>query len=701
MNRFKRILLLVVPFVVFTIVFLYDVVRMTVDLDIPKLLFFRELLLASAFFLLYLYQEKRSQGLQNVPKEMGNVLLFLLGLDLFVGIGHFFRGSASFDPEASAIKQSALSVLWMTIVAVAFGCMALRLLKFYKELILSKRRKKARRNFILYLIVLLCACFARYRDIGEAVGLINSLLMPILIILMVINSFRQQWIVYLSKREKMYTLVYSALLFLFLAGNAFYLSRDGESGNVVAIFSAPLQRFAEWNYLFGMIYFGISFASTLFHLPTAEVFERKQSELNSLHSLSRLVTQVFDFGELMGTVTQMAVEASGAEGSWLELVEENSSQEDPRTTVTARRHISEADIALFMPLREPAFQKKLFETRKSVLIENIRKDRRFKHVKERDLPRRAVLSIPLLSHDHCIGVLYIVKNASDGFDQDDIEVLTTFTDNVSLAIDNSKLISKSIERERLHQEMMVAQQMQRRLFPQRMPEIPEGEFAAVSDPSTEVGGDYYDFVDLPGRRIGIVIGDVAGKGVSAAFYMAEVKGIFLTLSKLCRTPKEFLVRANAALLESMEKKAFVSLEYAVLNVDDGSIVIARAGHCPTIYISQDVAQIVQQKGMGLGLTGAEVFEPSIEEREILLKKDDICIFYTDGITEARNPEGEEFGTERLTDLCMQSRSRSAEEMKETILAAVRTFMGASTYKDDITLVVLKWKGTADEEGKMK
>ena len=491
----------------------------------------------------------------------------------------------------------------------------------------------------------------------------------------------------------MYTLVYSALLNihprwkydLFVAG--FFRQQYR------CPLQRTLQRFVQLNCLFGCIYFGISFASTLFHLPTAEAFERKQSELNSLHSLSRLVTQVFDFRELLATVTQMTMEVSGAKSSWLELVEEDSDGSEHGTSVAAKQHIAQADIELLSPVREPSFQRKLFETRKAVLIEDIWKDRGCKGMKERGVPRIAVLSIPLLSHDHCIGVLYAIKNASDGFDRDDIEVLTTFADNVSLAIDNSKLIAKSIERERLHQEMMVAQQMQRRLFPQHMPQISEGEFAAVSEPSTEVGGDYYDFVDLPDRRIGIAIGDVAGKGVSAAFYMAEVKGIFLTLSKLCKTPKEFLVRANAALLETLEKKAFVSLAYAVLDVDEGSLVIARAGHCPAIVISQDSVRIVQQKGMGLGLAGNDVFEPSIEEYRISLHRDDVCVFYTDGITEARNPAGGEFGTDRLTEICMQSRGCTAEEIKKTILTAVRTFMGVSTYKDDITLIVFKWKGT--------
>ncbi len=365
MNRVKRILLIIVPVVIFTVVFLYDVIRMTVELDIPQILFFRELLLAAAFLSLYYFFRNRFQDIQTVPKEMGNLLLVLLGADVLAALGHYFGGEVGLNPDAAAIRQSAVSVLWMTIVAVAFGLIGLWLLKFFKELVLYKRRIKAARNFILYLAVLLCACAVRYHSLRDVLGFVNSLLLPILIVLMIMNSFRQQWIVYLSKREKVYTLVYSALLNFILVGNTIYLSQDSFSSNVVALYSAPLQRFVELNCLFGSIYFGISFASTLFHLPTAEVFERKQSELNSLHSLSRLVTQVFDFHELLSTVTQMTMEVSGAQSSWLELADESSVEGEQRTSVAAKQHISQADIELLSPVTGIVVSKETLRNEKS------------------------------------------------------------------------------------------------------------------------------------------------------------------------------------------------------------------------------------------------------------------------------------------------------------------------------------------------
>jgi serine phosphatase RsbU (regulator of sigma subunit) len=189
-----------------------------------------------------------------------------------------------------------------------------------------------------------------------------------------------------------------------------------------------------------------------------------------------------------------------------------------------------------------------------------------------------------------------------------------------------------------------------------------------------------------------VIADVSGKGVSAAFYMAEVKGIILSLSKVCSTPKELLLFANQTLMESLDKNAFISAIYGVLDTRNATITLARAGHCPAVHISGESVELVKPNGLGLGLTSGPQFEQEIEERSIKLQKGDICIFYTDGITEARNADMEEYGYERLMQIAKDSRNYSADELKDRILYNVRTFIGQGTYNDDVTLIVVKWLG---------
>ncbi|HLF20237.1 MAG TPA: PP2C family protein-serine/threonine phosphatase, partial [Bacteroidota bacterium] len=454
-------------------------------------------------------------------------------------------------------------------------------------------------------------------------------------------------------------------------------------------FSQPLHRFTQLNTIFGAVYFGMAFVSTLFHLPTAEVFERKQFEITSLHNLSRLVTQVFDFNDLVNTVTQMTLEVCGAKSAWLELINRDDQKSLLTVEVVAARNITNDRIEA---IATGELRNLIIESRKYLLIDDVSTDRRTQHVKEQKLLKGSLLSVPLISHGNLIGILHAIKEFEYGFDQDDIDVLTTFADNVTIAIENSKLIARSFERERLQQEMMVARTMQKRLLPQGLPTSDRLDIVAISESSLEVGGDYYDFVQLSKDRMGIVVGDVSGKGVSAAFYMAEVKGIFLSLSKICSSPKDLLIRANETLIGSLEKKAFISLVYAILDTKNGSLHIARAGHCPVVYVSEGRVELVRPSGLGLGLTDGEIFDRSTEERLIMLKEGDVCILYTDGITESRDRSGEEFGYDRLVSVAQRSKEQSADEIKNSILQEVRNHIGEPTYGDDMTLVVIKWLG---------
>ena len=299
--------------------------------------------------------------------------------------------------------------------------------------------------------------------------------------------------------------------------------------------------------------------------------------------------------------------------------------------------------------------------------------------------------MPLVSHVGPVGFLYATKANEFGFMKDDVDLISTFADQATIAIENSRLIKKSIERERLVREMTLAQEMQRKLLPQSVPTHASMEIDALSTPAFEVGGDYYDFVSLSGGRIGIIVGDVSGKGIPAAFYMSEVKGIFQSLSSLYSSPREFMIRANTVLAESIDKHSFVSLIYGILDVATGRLILARAGHCPMLYVGDGGASYVRPDGMGLGLGNEPVFSDAIEEQTIDLHPGDLCLFYTDGITEA-HVNGDEFGYERLLEVARKAWGNSASDVKNEVLHAVDVFIDHGQPHDDLTLVVLRWLG---------
>ncbi|MGB2867153.1 MAG: GAF domain-containing SpoIIE family protein phosphatase [Bacteroidota bacterium] len=697
MQGLRRILIIAFPAVFLPAVFFYDVINSAVDLEISGLTSVREGAIVLCFFLLSLVLEgRRARFRKGTTREIGRFLIISFAALSAVGLISFLQAFATRNEDRIPEAPSALMIFYSLVIAVVLGLYAIDTLQTIRDLVMFKRRKGTRRNYVLYLVALFAACASVLPILPAEASIIASIFFPIAVLLGVVNSFKQNWIVYLSRREKIYSIIYSALLFVALVVLNVLLAQNTPGNRSLSSFSHPLHMFVQVNSIFGAIYFGMAFVSTLFHLPTAEVFERKQSELNSLHNLSRLVTQVFDFNDLVNTVTQMTMEVCGARGSWLELVQIDGPGSEMKVDVVSKKNVSDDEIQSLDTLDRQSLRSLLVESQKVLLIDDVWNDKRTRYLKELDMLRGSLLSVPLVAHGQLIGILHATKELENGFDQDDIDVMTTFADHVTIAIENSKLIARSLERERLQQELMVAKRMQKRLLPQGAPEIPSVDFSAISESSTEVGGDYYDFILLPNDQLGIVVGDVSGKGVSAAFYMAEVKGIFLSLSKICKSPRELLVRANHTLMENLEKNAFVSLVYAILDVRKARLTLARAGHCPVVYVSGSKHELVRPTGLGLGLTDGAVFEDSTEERTIMLRRNDVCVFYTDGITESRNADEEEFGYDRLVATVLEARNLPAIEIKNRILEAVRTFTGNQSYTDDMTLVVIKWLGSPHE-----
>ena len=261
------------------------------------------------------------------------------------------------------------------------------------------------------------------------------------------------------------------------------------------------------------------------------------------------------------------------------------------------------------------------------------------------------------------------------------------------------MVKKSLERERLLREMLLAQEMQRRLLPQSIPRFSSLELDAVSTPAFEVGGDYYDFMQVDETSLGIIVGDVSGKGVSAAFYMSEVKGIFQALGRMYASPRQFMLKANEALAGSIDRRSFVSLIYALGGHFHGSIDSLPRRALP------DAACL----GTGCLLCPPQRDRPGADDRatcsrvrwkkmHIQLQPGDVCLFYTDGITEAMH-DGEEYGYERLRDLAQKLCTESASAIRHRVLEAVQSFVGDNATHDDLTLVVLKWIGNGIETGR--
>ncbi len=247
------------------------------------------------------------------------------------------------------------------------------------------------------------------------------------------------------------------------------------------------------------------------------------------------------------------------------------------------------------------------------------------------------------------------------------------------------------EKQRLEEELRIARQIQMSLLPRAAVTHPGLRISALCLPAAEVGGDYYDLLPLDETRLGVVVADVSGKGTSAALYMAELKGLVLSLSRVTQSPARLLCEANRILHAHTDSRTFVTMTYAVVDVAAARMRYARAGHNPLLHYEAAAgrARWLTPRGMGLGLDRGERFEELLEEAELELRQGDVFLFFTDGLSEAMNARSELFGEGRLQAILESGESLSTDQLKERILAEIRAFVGDEAQHDDMTLVLLQ------------
>jgi serine phosphatase RsbU (regulator of sigma subunit) len=299
------------------------------------------------------------------------------------------------------------------------------------------------------------------------------------------------------------------------------------------------------------------------------------------------------------------------------------------------------------------------------------------------------LLVPLMDKGKLVGLISLsAKVAGFRYTYEDISLLSVVANQVVVALNNAALYTESLEKQRLEEELEVARKIQTNLLPQHLPSHQNFEFAAFNHPSRQVGGDYYDFINLTDGTMGIVIADVSGKGVPAALLMARVQAILQTQEKRGLPIPEMLSQLNEFLVESSSSDRFVTMFYCELNPQCGSICFSNAGHNhPFIIDPSGNIKFLEIGGLILGAFSGSLYETA----NIVLKKDEILVMYTDGISEAMNLQEVEFSDARIVETVKEARSQSAQFICGHIIKSVRQYAEGAEEIDDMTLVVIKGK----------
>ncbi len=289
--------------------------------------------------------------------------------------------------------------------------------------------------------------------------------------------------------------------------------------------------------------------------------------------------------------------------------------------------------------------------------------------------------------DRCaIGALSVYTYHPHHFSADDVKAFQTIANQAAGAIHLAKLHRKQMRMKQIEQELAIAAHIQARMMPSRPPGIEGIDIAARSIPCGEVGGDFYDFLELPNERLGLVLGDVSGKGIPAALLMATARTVLRVQGQSLSRPAEVVERANLMLCEETTQSEFVTVFYALLDIQEGNLTYVNAGHnYPLLFRGNQVIPL-ESGGVPLGL----FCDSSYREEVIPVQPGDLLVIYSDGYVELVDDSGQQFGVERFQQVISTHRRLKAEEIVNRLEETMVRFENSTgSGGDDRTVVVLK------------
>jgi len=495
----------------------------------------------------------------------------------------------------------------------------------------------------------------------------------------IVLSLNLKWIAYLNFKQK-----WKSILFILLSGiylYHFFLNLTIFSSTQALNYDLLNRVFTVSVLIFIFIYAAIAVLVTLFNLPTSSVFERKLKEAVDFQKLSQSVPAGQSEKETYEILLDSSMSAVFADAAWLEYISSDETQSMMMQNIT-KTEVNE--------IRGSIKNDQLRKVLSLQFSGNITQKHVFTSLSRGDF--RSIFALPILIKNKQVGSLVLLKEVSDAFNKEMVDIITTFVNQASITLENARLLDDAIENERYKEQLNIAKSVQKSLLPDKLPNNDSFCISAYSMAADEVGGDYYDLIPHAKGKYGLIIGDVSGKGTSAAFNMAQMKGIFHSLSQMNLEPDQFMIKANNALSSCLEKSSFITASYYLIDTYKKSVNFVRAGHCPTIvYSGKDKkANILQTDGMGLGIVRNSEYENYVHSNVITYRTGDVILLHTDGITEAMDADRNQFGTEGLKSALEKHAQKEPELIKEGIIEDLYSFLNGQKLDDDYTLVILKF-----------
>lgn len=552
----------------------------------------------------------------------------------------------------------------------------------WKRLILYQKSKWLIRTWNIFEYSLLGSTLLFFTKIDVDSGL-GWLILILLSVVGIVLSVNLKWVAYLNFKQKWKSILLIILIGLYIG--YFYTILDNYEGNngFVPVFSALNVFSIGALFFFALVYCIFSVLVILFNLPTSSVFEQKIVEAVNFQRLSQSRNTGQNEDQVFEILIDSAASVSVANVAWLDIMDED---EHVKKSLFYKTNKSEKEVIL-KSIKDNQIKK----IQSTVPSRNVKYNRFTAELKHEVF--KSIFVIPVFIQDKQVAVMSLVKDVNDGFSKEIIEIIRTFINQASISIENYRLMEEAIINERYKEELKIAKRVQDSLLPKELSTNESIEMSAFSKPAAEVGGDYFDTYKMSENRIAIVIGDVSGKGTSAAFHMSQMKGIFQSLVQLNLSARDFIIKANNALSGCLDRTSFITTTYFIIDSEKKTFEFSRAGHCPTLYFSAKDKKVrfLEDNGLGLGILRDDQFDSFVEVNEIDFSQGDVLFLYTDGITEAKNQKQEEFGYPRLKDFLETNAYYSADYIKDEILKTLYDYCGTSNLDDDITTLIVKVK----------
>ncbi len=336
------------------------------------------------------------------------------------------------------------------------------------------------------------------------------------------------------------------------------------------------------------------------------------------------------------------------------------------------------------------------ETGRGELIADATLDPRIVKHEDPNLAVRSVIAVPMRFRERFFGVL-VVANPVDNrlFTEMECTLMQSLAEQAALALHNAETLNLQIERKQLDLDLSIASGIQQMLLPSHSAVFPGLDLDARYAPAQRVGGDLFDVIVLSPTRLGVAVADVSGKGIAASLYMAVCRTNLRQIAPRHISPSQMLVDLNRTMGADIRGDLYVTVLYAVIDIQSNQVTFARAGHELPLFARRDpstgnyLTHLVRSEGMPVGLVPDELFASAIADKVEPFDSGDTLVLYTDGVTEAPNEEEKEFSSARLADVVRALHARTAREINDGVLESVRRFAGDAVQRDDLTLVTVK------------